>query len=810
MAHSIKIAARLRPALPGEITDDNISIQLASNESTDSAMKSSHISVLNPRDITQIFKFPFPSCYDHNSTQKEIFRNDVEPLLDVVYKGVTVTIFAYGVTSSGKTHTMQGTKSDPGIIPRTVQALFGKRIQYPQYKISFTMSYMELYKDEPYDLLVTRENAPKLPVREDGNGMVFVANLSSVPIASALDFDQIYYQATKNRSIGATLLNRASSRSHAVLTIEVVMLDPLQQKTVTGKINLVDLAGSENNKLTGNDPSRMAESRAINQSLSVLGQVVHALNQGASRIPYRNSKLTRLLQDALGGSSMGLLICNLAPGTKFRQDTLNTLNFATRTKNVENKPVINERDNRLTAKPHFAAPPAPKPAPTVLQTIHTGASAASSSAGAAIATRRARASLGPSVPRMQRPRGSSIGLNNNVAGFQRFALTGGRRLTETIDERSSMADFGMRGMTEKDIEDKITRVVEAEVAKRLAVERQKDEEERKVKEAKEKEEAEKRELERRKEEDVQGTPTKKGMQLPIPSGLLTPLLKKHRDLDDELRARLHDLEKKLEQGQKETSLASSLSPISKKKTGRAYVALARAHSEKGKLAEALELYRRAEAYVPDNIKLKERIIEIEWAVQNNKEFVPSPKPPRRERKKKNKGRGGGRGRKSNGVNPETRSSMAGVGVGCSKEEEEDGGDGETKKNGKGIGGDGPENGLKPSASRGRHHGHGQHKLGTIVETTEFGQEITNAANRGNSMPGSFMKVNKRPFGDVEEGDRDLKDGSSRRDGLRAPMKKVKLEEESDNGGMASEDEVEGHIRGEIASAQRGKALNKAA
>lgn len=112
-------------------------------------------------------------------------------------------------------------------------------------------------------------------------------------------------------------------------------------------------------------------------------------------------------------------------------------------------------DNRLTAKPHFAAPPAPKPAPTVLQTIHTGASAASSSAGAAIATRRARASLGPSVPRMQRPRGSSIGLNNNVAGFQRFALTGGRRLTETIDERSSMADFGMRGMTEKDIEDKV-------------------------------------------------------------------------------------------------------------------------------------------------------------------------------------------------------------------------------------------------------------------------------------------------------------------------------------------------------------------
>jgi len=146
-----------------------------------------------------------------------------------------------------------------------------------------------------------------------------------------------------------------------MLTLEVTMtdssaqrckdqtrLEPLprwltQHSALTGKINLVDLAGSENNKLTGNDPTRMAESAAINKSLSVLGQVVHALNQGAvrsfrsiwgfifmttqSRIPYRNSKLTRILQDALGGNSVGLLICNLAPGTKFRQDTLNTLKY---------------------------------------------------------------------------------------------------------------------------------------------------------------------------------------------------------------------------------------------------------------------------------------------------------------------------------------------------------------------------------------------------------------------------------------------------------------------------------------------------
>ncbi|KAF5356926.1 hypothetical protein D9756_006391 [Leucocoprinus leucothites] len=458
-SHRIKIAARLRPSLPGEITDDDIAVHHPSNDSTDSTV-GSYISVVNPRDITQIFKFP---CYGHDSTQEEIFDNDVEPLLDVVYSGVTVTIFAYGVTSSGKTHTMQGTRAEPGIIPRTVQALFNRQNRYQQYQLSFSMSYMELYKDEPYDLLVTRENAPKLPVREDGNGMVFVANLSSLPIESVDEFETIYNQATKNRSIGATNLNRASSRSHAILTIEIMMIDPSQQKTLTGKINLVDLAGSENNKLTGNDPSRMAESKAINQSLSVLGQVVHALNQGAPRIPYRNSKLTRLLQDALGGSSVGLLICNLAPGSRFRQDTLNTLNFATRTKNVENKPVINERDNRPVPKPHFAAPPAPKLAPTVLQTITTAGSSSSgrlSMGTAATAAGKARASLAPNpnAPRSRVPRVSNVGMGGTV--YQRFAVPGGppgggRRSLESVDEKAAMGGFGGLGLTEQDIEEKV-------------------------------------------------------------------------------------------------------------------------------------------------------------------------------------------------------------------------------------------------------------------------------------------------------------------------------------------------------------------
>ncbi|KXN84644.1 Kinesin-like protein KIF22 [Leucoagaricus sp. SymC.cos] len=775
-SHKTKIAARLRPPLPGEITDDNIAVHHSSDNSADST-QGSYISVVNPRDVTQVFKFPFSSCYDHTSTQEEIFEIDVEPLLDVVYGGVTVTIFAYGVTSSGKTHTMQGTKAEPGIIPRTVQALFDRQTQYQHYRLSFAMSYMELYKDEPYDLLVTRENAPKLPVREDGNGMVFVANLSSIPIASASEFETIYQQATKNRSIGATNLNRASSRSHAILTIEIMMTDPAEQKTLTGKINLVDLAGSENNKLTGNDPSRMAESKAINQSLSVLGQVVHALNQGASRIPYRNSKLTRLLQDALGGSSVGLLICNLAPGTKFRQDTLNTLNFATRTKNIENKPVINERDNRPASKPHFAAPPAPKPAPTILQPINTSGSSSSGRASSSTAVGRARVSLAPNAHAHSRvPRVSNIGLGGTF--YQRFAIpggpgAGGRKSLESVDEKAAMGAFG--GLTEKDIEEKIMKVVEAEVAKRLAVEREKDEEERK---AREKEEAERRAMENELEKTNQVQQHSPSKSASLPSGVLTPLLKKHKDLDDELRARLQELERKLEQGHKETSLAGVLSPVSKKKTGRAYVSLARAYSEKGKLEDALELYRRAEAYVPDNIKLKERIIELEWAVKNNKDFVPTPKPPRKEKKKGKKG--GSRkeevSEKEGGIAaPECRENVfewSGMQV-----DEDD------------VVG-------KPT-SRDQDH----RKLGSS-SVTEFGMEITNTALNGfttqGGMPesGSIARLSKRLFVDIGDENRDQGDVTK---DLRTP-KKARLTDSEEHAGMDSEDEVEVEIWRELATA----------
>ncbi|KAF7964350.1 hypothetical protein HWV62_9731, partial [Athelia sp. TMB] len=181
------------------------------------------------------------------------------------------------------------------------------------------------------------------------------------------------------------------------------------------------------------------------------------------------------------------------------------------------------------------------------------------------------------------------------------------------------------GLTDKEIDERISKAVEAEVARRL--------------EEREKERMLEEEAKRAKELEQQAETSQASIQdssiveqssaQSLPSGVLTPLLKRHRDLDDELKSRLKELENKFEREHKETQLADVLSPVSKKKTGRAYVALARAHSEKGDLQVALDLYRKAESYVPDNVKLKERIIEIEWAVKHDKNFMPSPKPEKK-------------------------------------------------------------------------------------------------------------------------------------------------------------------------------------
>ncbi|WVN85284.1 uncharacterized protein L203_100429 [Cryptococcus depauperatus CBS 7841] len=338
---SIACHVRLRPSTEtdGNVNPEGIIIQ------------GNKISALNGQGDKR-YHFNFDKCHDNDSTQEEVFRH-IQPLLEQAWRGVNTTIFTYGVTGAGKTHTMQGTKEHPGQIPRTVDALFQRKDQLPERSVDIAMSYVEILKDEVYDLLGTRAEARKRDIRMSTGGHNVIADLICQPIASREEFELIYDAASKIRKTASTKLNSNSSRSHAILTLHIHKIDEAGKETHS-KICLTDLAGSENNNLTGNDRERMRESSAINTSLTTLGKVVDALNVIAQRggdatgifIPYRESKLTRLLQDALGGDSQGLLICCLAPGEKFARDTINTLQFAKKSNSVENRLGDRSRDSR--------------------------------------------------------------------------------------------------------------------------------------------------------------------------------------------------------------------------------------------------------------------------------------------------------------------------------------------------------------------------------------------------------------------------------------------------------------------------------
>ncbi|KAJ2719450.1 hypothetical protein GGI07_005205 [Coemansia sp. Benny D115] len=327
--HKIKVVCRVRPFLKTEKPDDSVAVE-----------GKTVLRVTNPRDTTKDVKFNFDACYSAKTRQDTIYKNDVRPLVETIFNGMSATVFCYGVTGAGKTHTIQGTEGQPGIIPRALEHIFMHQ-KHDAFDYDIRISYFEIYKEAVFDLLRPREasGTSGLPIREDANHRVFVAGLSQKKVTSLDQFHTLYQRACGNRRTASTKLNHHSSRSHAILTVQVQWPDDLTKgKVWCGRLHLIDLAGSEDNRRTENGRDRMAESSAINRSLFVLGQVVEALNSGASRIPYRDSKMTRILQDALGGESLGMMIVNVSPGAAFLQDTHNTLSFATKSREVVNKP----------------------------------------------------------------------------------------------------------------------------------------------------------------------------------------------------------------------------------------------------------------------------------------------------------------------------------------------------------------------------------------------------------------------------------------------------------------------------------------
>ena len=291
----------------------------------------------------------FDNVFDWESSQLDLYVDTARPIVEKVLEGYNGTILAYGQTGTGKTYTMSGYPESPqtkGIIPNAFAHIFGHIAKAKEnQKFLVRVSYMEIYNEEVRDLL-GKDVTKSLEVKERPDIGVFVKDLSGYVVHNADDLENIMKLGNKNRVVGATKMNSESSRSHAIFSITVErseLGEGGQQHVRMGKLQLVDLAGSERQSKTQATGQRLKEATKINLSLSVLGNVISALVDGkSSHIPYRNSKLTRLLQDSLGGNSKTVMCATISPADTNYMETISTLRYASRTKNIQNRMHINE------------------------------------------------------------------------------------------------------------------------------------------------------------------------------------------------------------------------------------------------------------------------------------------------------------------------------------------------------------------------------------------------------------------------------------------------------------------------------------
>eukprot|EP01135_Chromosphaera_perkinsii_P007529 Nk52_evm13s913 gene=Nk52_evmTU13s913 len=292
--------------------------------------------------------------YDHvagpGSTQEEIFRRVAKPICENAILGYNGTIFAYGQTGSGKTFTMIGNEDRAlrGIMPRSFEYIFSL-IQREKGRVKFLCkcSYLEIYKDHIYDLL--DDESPVLQLRENIKKGVYVESLTEKVILDPREAQDVLEFGNRNRRIGSTSMNRESSRSHAVFTLYIEAEEKKAAAATnlrSSRLHLIDLAGSERQRDTQAEGARLKEASGINNSLSTLGKVIMSLvdrEKGRQRhIPYRESKLTFLLKDSLGGNSKTFIIANVTPSTSYFGETLSTLKFVQNAKLIKNNVVINE------------------------------------------------------------------------------------------------------------------------------------------------------------------------------------------------------------------------------------------------------------------------------------------------------------------------------------------------------------------------------------------------------------------------------------------------------------------------------------
>ncbi|RZC93239.1 hypothetical protein C5167_030360 [Papaver somniferum] len=306
--------------------------------------------------------FAFDKVFGPKAQQRSIYDHAISPIVNEVLEGFNCTVFAYGQTGTGKTYTMEGgikTKggelsAEAGVIPRAVKQIFDT-LEAQKADYSMKVTFLELYNEEITDLLAPEDTSPRssddrqkkpISLMEDGKGGVIVRGLEEEVVYSANEIYSLLERGSAKRRTVDTLLNKHSSRSHSIFSITIHVKESTMEEEELikcGKLNLVDLAGSENISRSGAREARAREAGEINKSLLTLGRCINALVEHSGHIPYRDSKLTRLLRDSLGGKTKTCIIATISPTVQCLDETLSTLDYAYRAKNIKNKPEVNQK-----------------------------------------------------------------------------------------------------------------------------------------------------------------------------------------------------------------------------------------------------------------------------------------------------------------------------------------------------------------------------------------------------------------------------------------------------------------------------------
>ena len=365
---NLRVAIRIRPPLPREtepnipfrsiaiVSSDHKSISLAEYLGAELDELARQREWVEKPQLFQLHRFTFDSIFDMDSSQIDVYNITAKQAVNSVLEGYNSTIFCYGQTGTGKTYTMEGftynaQNEQRGIIQRTIEDIFNfiEVTSKNNTKFIIRASYLQIYNESISDLL--KPEKKNLQIREDKKKGIYVDLLSEWAVRTPVDLYALLKRGASYRTTAATLMNDVSSRSHAVfvITVEQMTTENIKGQTHTqikvGKLNLVDLAGSERIRVTGATGQQLEESKKINKSLSCLGNVINALTEQKGKIhhvPYRDSKLTRLLEDSLGGNCKTTMLAMISPAHESFSESLSTLHFAQRAKKIKNRPVINE------------------------------------------------------------------------------------------------------------------------------------------------------------------------------------------------------------------------------------------------------------------------------------------------------------------------------------------------------------------------------------------------------------------------------------------------------------------------------------